>query len=75
MVDKIEWLESMHTLHGTVEILYVVTGYQISQTYDDSQVGDEITAPTLSDAIDLAIEAGWRPLTKEYMRELLGESK
>lgn len=62
-MDKIEWLESMHTLHGKVEILYVVDGYQIQRTYDDAEVGDPIKASTLSECIDMAIKEGWKPLT------------
>ncbi len=62
-MDKIEWLESMHTLHGRVEIIYVVDGYTIQRTFDDSDVGDPIKAPTLSECIDAAIREGWSPLT------------
>lgn len=29
MSYHLQWLESMHTLHGSVEILDVVDGYQI----------------------------------------------
>ena len=68
-MDKIEWLESMHTLHGAVEILYVVSGYQIQRTFDDSWVGDPITADSLSDAIEMAMAAGWVPLTIDNISE------
>lgn len=68
-MDKIEWLESMHTLHGAVEILYVVSGYQIQRTFDDSWVGDPITAESLSDAIEMAMSAGWKPLTMNNINE------
>lgn len=63
-VDRLEWLESMHTLHGAVEILYVVDGYQLTQTYDDAAVGKPVRGATLEKAIDKAIAAGWKPLTK-----------
>lgn len=68
-MDKIEWLESMHTLHGAVEILYVVSGYQIQRTFDDSCVGDPITAESLSDAIEMAMASGWVPLTMANISE------
>ena len=56
---RIEWLESMHTLHYSVSILYVVDGYQIQQCRDGEEIGEPIHGETLSDAIDLAIAAGW----------------
>lgn len=60
---QIEWLESMHTLHGAVEILYVVDGFQIQRTFNSSDVGDPSKAETLIQAIDMAIAEGWEPLT------------
>lgn len=68
-MDKIEWLESMHTLHGAVEILYVVSGYQIQRTFDDDEVGDPIEATTLAEAIEIAMTAGWKPLTMNNINE------
>lgn len=68
-MDKIEWLESMHTLHGKVEILYVVCGYRIQRTFDDAEVGDPIEAPTLAEAIEIAMAAGWKPLTMNNINE------
>lgn len=68
-MDKIEWLESMHTLHGAFEMLYVVSGYQIQRTFDGSCVGDPITAESLSEAIEIAIAAGWKPLTMNNINE------
>lgn len=62
-MKHIEWLESMHTLHGAIEILYVVDGYQIQRTYDDMEIGTPIKADTLTACIDVAIEKGWQPLT------------
>ena len=63
MSCHLQWLESMHTLHGSVEILYVVDGYQIQRKFDDSEVGEPIKAETLEDCIDIAIASGWKPLT------------
>lgn len=72
----IEWLESMHTLHGAVEILYVVDGYQIQRTYDDSDVGDPIKENSLSECIDSAIAQGWEPLTRNNISNYFnGETK
>lgn len=68
-MDKIEWLESMHTLHGAIEILYVVSGYQIQRIFDGSDIGEPITAETLAEAIDMAIAAGWEPLTMKNISE------
>lgn len=57
--DRLEWLESMHTLHYSVSILYVVDGYQIQQCRYGEEIGDPIHGETLNDAIDLAMAAGW----------------
>lgn len=62
--DRIQWLEDMNTLHGAVEILYVVDGYQLMHTYDDSQVMREVHGNTLAQAIDNAINSGWQPLNR-----------
>lgn len=76
MSYHLQWLESMHTLHGAVEILYVVDGYQIQRTYDDSHVGEPIKADNLAECIDIAMKNGWKPLTKEVMNEIWnGETK
>lgn len=68
-MDKIEWLESMHTLCGAVEIMYVVSGYQIQRTFDGDDVGDPIEAPTLAEAIEIAMSSGWKPLTMNNINE------
>ncbi len=65
---QIEWLESMHTLHGAVEILYVVDGFQIQRTFDGGEVGAPIKADTLIEAIDEAIAQGWEPLTMSNIK-------
>lgn len=61
---RMEWLEDMNTLHGTVEMLYVVDGYQLTYTYYDSQIGEPVHGATLAEAIDKAIAAGWKPMTR-----------
>ncbi|QAY00275.1 hypothetical protein KGB42_gp65 [Salmonella phage Seszw_1] len=68
MSYHLQWLESMHTLHGSVEILYVVDGYQIQRKFDDSEVGEPIKAETLEDCIDTAIASGWKPLTMKDVK-------
>lgn len=68
MSYHLKWLESMHTLHGSVEILYVVDGYQIQRKFDDSEVGEPIKAQTLEDCIDIAIASGWKPLTMKNVK-------
>lgn len=72
-MNHIEWLQSMHTLHGTVEILYVVDGYQIQRTYDDVEIGVPIKANTLAECIDIAVEKGWEPLTSRNINSHSGE--
>lgn len=62
--DRIQWLEDMHTLHGVVEMLYVVDGYQLTYMYHDSQIGEPVHGETLSSAIDSAINSGWKPLNR-----------
>lgn len=68
MSYHLQWLESMHTLHGYVEILYVVDGYQIQRKFDDSEVGEPIKAQTLEDCIDIALASGWKPLTMKDVK-------
>ncbi len=68
MSYHLQCLESMHTLHGSVEILYVVDGYQIQRKFDDSEVGDPIKAKTLEDCIEIAIASGWKPLTMKDVK-------
>lgn len=68
MSYHLQWLESMHTLHASVEILYVVDGYQIQRKFDDSEVGEPIKAKTLEDCIEVAIASGWKPLTMKDVK-------
>ncbi len=59
MSKHLDWLEQMHTLHYSVEILYVVTGYRITQLYDGNETGCVAEGETLEEAIDTAINDGW----------------
>lgn len=58
-MKQLAWLEKMHTLHYSVEILYVVTGYQITQLRDGEETGKSAEGETLEDAINIAIAEGW----------------
>lgn len=51
---RLQWLEDQHTLHKSVEILYVVDGYEVQHTYDGDPVGPAFHGETLSAAIDTA---------------------
>lgn len=53
--DRIDWIEENHTLHRTVEFLYVVTGYTVTILYDDEPIGWDFRGETLRDAIDAAM--------------------
>lgn len=53
--DQINWLEEMHTLHRGVEILYVVIGYEVTITRDDSPISPKYFGETLSEALNKAI--------------------
>lgn len=52
---RIDWLERMHTLHRTVEILYVVDGYNVSVCYNDTLLV-EVRGDSLRSAIDNAMK-------------------
>lgn len=51
-MSDIEWIESLLTLHGGFEMLYVVDGYQVTVTAND---GNEVvcvgTGETLQEAV------------------------
>lgn len=59
MIKHLEWLEEMHTLHYSIEILYVVVGYRITQLRDGEETGRVAEGPSLAAAIDIAIKEGW----------------
>lgn len=56
--ERLDWYQAQHTLHRSLEVLYVVDGYELSIMADD---GDRVLATykseTLRDAIDQAIRA------------------
>lgn len=54
--ERLDWLESKHTLHNGVDILYVVDGYTIQDTYDSNPNGLIYHGETLRQAIDNAIK-------------------
>lgn len=58
----LEWLQRWHTLHYRVEMLYVVDGYEVTITYDDTPVpGCSWKQPTLYDALREAARAQPEP--------------
>jgi hypothetical protein len=52
--DRINWLEQHHTLHFTVEVLYVVIGYQAQLLYDDEPI-TVASGETYREALDALI--------------------
>lgn len=57
--DRLDWFEAQHTLHGGVDVLYVVDGYEVQLTVDDAPIGPAHKGETLRDAIDKAFDAQW----------------
>lgn len=61
-LERLDWYEAQHTLHKSLEVLYVVDGYELSLMAED---GDTVLATykgnTLRDAIDQAIGAASQP--------------
>ena len=54
--DILDWLERNHTLHRAVEVLYVVDGYQVEITHDDSRVAGPWHGETLREAYSEAMK-------------------
>lgn len=52
---RLDWLEREHTLHTSVEILYVVDGYDIDVIERDCTVVSTAHGDTLRTALDAAI--------------------
>lgn len=50
--DRLNWLEQAHTLHWSVEFLYVVEGYNAQRTYDGNPTGPVFHGESLREAID-----------------------
>lgn len=67
--DRLDWIERKHTLHKTVEFLYVVDGYQVQHTHDGCEVGDAFHGETLRDAIDAAMKAEIERIEREGEHE------
>lgn len=57
---RVEWLESMHTLHNEIEVLYVVTGFRLTHIYHDCEIAS-VEGETLEQAIDHAMSLKWEP--------------
>lgn len=56
--ERLDWIEAQHTLHRSVEFLYVVDGYEVEYLYDGNPVTKPFRGETLRAAIDVAIAAG-----------------
>jgi hypothetical protein len=56
--DRLDWLEANHTLHKTVEILYVVDGYEVTLMHEDgvTELSTRFHGSDLREAIDKAIK-------------------
>lgn len=56
--ERLDWYQAQHTLHKSLEVLYVVDGYELSVMAED---GERVVATyrgeTLRDAIDQAIRS------------------
>jgi hypothetical protein len=54
---RLEWLENNSTLHTSVEILYVVDGYEVCVVHEDgvTELSPRYHGIRLADAIDKAI--------------------
>jgi hypothetical protein len=54
---RLEWLEKHSTLHTSVEILYVVDGYEVTVVNEDgiTDMSPRFHGATLAEAIDKAI--------------------
>jgi hypothetical protein len=50
---RLDWIEAQHTLHRSVELLYVVDGYEVEYLYD----GNSISKPHRGDSLRAAIDA------------------
>lgn len=65
--QRFEWLEANSTLHKSVEILYVVDGYQVQVMHEDgvTELTPAYHGETIREAIDAAIHAAAEGLTSK----------
>ena len=56
--DRLDWLEANHTLHQSVEITYVVDGYDVVLLHEDgiSELSPRFHGDDLREAIDKAMK-------------------
>ena len=54
--EMLDWLEDNHSLHRSVDILYVVDGYEVSVTHDSTPLHVTVRGDNLRDAISKAME-------------------
>ena len=57
--ERLTWLEDNHTLHKSVEIIYVVDGYQVTLMHEDgvTELSPRFQGHDLRSAIDAALLA------------------
>lgn len=53
--DQIAWLQDVSTLHRSVDILYVVDGYEVTVVWDGEPISDSFHGETVSEAISKAM--------------------
>ena len=54
---RLDWLEAKHTLHRSVEIVYVVDGYTVQEVHENYLgLYEPVHGETLRAAIDAAME-------------------
>jgi hypothetical protein len=56
--ERLTWLEAHYGLHEGIYILYVVDGYELTRTYDDTHYGQCYRGESLRAAIDAALADG-----------------
>lgn len=54
-IEQIAWLQKVHTLHRQAEMLYVVDGYEVTITWDETPISEDFKGETLSEAISKAM--------------------
>lgn len=53
--ERLDWLEAAHTLHNSVEILYVANGYNVDiMHHDGATCHKSLHGATLREAMDFA---------------------
>ncbi len=51
----VAWMQKVSTLHRSIDILYVVDGYEVTILWDDHPISESFRGETLEQAIDKAM--------------------